>query len=313
MTELTLGKIRHLQQISSEQGIFSIAALDHRDAFVEMLGKAIEVEQLPWESVAEEKVRMTRALAPHVSAVLLDPLYGVGPAIQRGALPGSVGLLVAREQSGYKPHHAGRITVLMDDWDSGAIKRVGSAAVKLLLYYHPDAPNARDQEDVVRRVAEECKTHDIPFLLEPLCYPLDPAQKKTDADFARIRPELVIESVRRLVPLGVDVLKAEFPTDPARETDEGRMRAACRQLSQASVAPWVLLSAGVNFEMFKMQVQIACEAGASGFVAGRAIWQEGLQLPDPSDRERFYRTQAAVRLQALKEIAAAYGRPWYEH
>src|SRR5687768_5157998 len=101
MSELTLGKIRHLQQIADEHGRFSVIALDHRDDFVRMLAEALQVAEPTWEQIADEKVRMTRAIAPFVSAVLLDPLYGIGPVIQQRALPGMAGLLAAREKSGY--------------------------------------------------------------------------------------------------------------------------------------------------------------------------------------------------------------------
>ncbi len=53
----------------------------------------------------------------------------------------------------------------------------------------------------------------------------------------------------------------------------------CKELDQASRLPWVLLSAGVDFESFRIQVEIACKAGASGFLAGRALWQEGARIP----------------------------------
>ena len=36
--------------------------------------------------------------------------------------------------------------------------------------------------------------------------------------------------------------------------------------------PWVLLSGGVPFETFFRQTQVACEAGASGVMVGRAVW-----------------------------------------
>ncbi|MBI1877535.1 MAG: hypothetical protein HYR94_04770, partial [Chloroflexi bacterium] len=199
--------------------------------------------------------------------MLLDPLYSAGPVLASGALPGTVGFAVAREKSGYSGESAGRVTTLLDDWSVAAIKRMGGAAIKLLLFYHPDSPTANQQEEVVRQVVAECEAHEILLMLEPICYPIEPGQSKNGPEFAAQRPALVLESARRLVPLGVDILKAEFPTDAAYENDEDRMDDYCRRLSEiASGVPWVLLSAGVDFPDYKKQVEMAMKAGASDYV-----------------------------------------------
>jgi tagatose 1,6-diphosphate aldolase len=150
-------------------------------------------------------------------------------------------------------------------------------------------------------------------MLEPICYPVDPAQKKTDPAFAAQRPETVLESARRLVPLGVDILKAEFPTEARHETDETKMYDCCRQLSDISAGiPWVLLSAGVDFPTFQRQVELACEAGARGFTAGRAIWKEAIETPNESARDRFLNTIAVSRVRILADAANYRATPWTE-
>lgn len=313
MNKLSLGKIRGLQQVANEAGIITMVAFDHRDSFVEVLGRTLKVDPLPWATVAAEKIRIARTLAPFASSVLLDPLYGAGPVLASQALPGKVAFAVAREESGYGSEAEGRITRLLADWDVAAIKRLGGAAVKLLLYYHPAAANAGEQEEVVRQVAAECEAADIPLMLEPISYPLDATQKKTDPAFAAERPELVLESARRLVPLGVDILKAEFPTEARYEKDETKMVDYCRQLSEIAAAngiPWVLLSAGVDFSTFQRQVEIACEAGASGFVAGRAIWKEAAEIADEAGRDRFLNTIGVSRVRVLSDIATYRAIPW---
>jgi tagatose 1,6-diphosphate aldolase len=309
MPTITIGKYRGLQQISTGSGIFNITALDHRGSFVEMLGQTLNLAEPSRETIVTEKERMLRVFAPHSSAVLLDPIYGVKPMIARRALPGGVGLLVAREESGYESEHEGRLTKLLPDWDAAAVRRTGGSAVKLLLYYHPRSSIAAKQELTLKRVAEECRQQDLPLLVEPMSYPLLPGQKKSDPEFAREKPELVIETARRLVPLGVDVLKAEFPTEAAYETDEVKMRDYCRQLTAVAGIP---LSAGVDFPTFQRQVEIACEAGASGFVAGRAIWKEGMQMAEPEARDRFLNTVGISRLRIVVEIANYRGTAWTE-
>jgi tagatose 1,6-diphosphate aldolase len=313
MTPLSLGKIHCFQQLTNEFDLFAMVAFDHRDAFVASLSKTLGVAEASWETVAAEKIRIAQALAPHASAVLLDPLYSAGPALVSGALPNGVGFAVAREKSSYGSEAMRHPTTLLDGWSVEAIRRMGGAAVKLLLYYHPAAPNAAAQEAVVRQVAAECDTYEIPLMLEPICYPLELDQQKSDPPFAAQRPEVVLESARRLVPLGVDILKAEFPTDAKYETDETTMAGYCRQLTEISAGiPWVLLSAGVDFATFQRQVEIACQAGASGFVAGRAIWNEALEMADEAARAHFLNTIAVSRMRMLTETANTVATAWLE-
>ncbi|MCB0163000.1 MAG: hypothetical protein KDI79_02165, partial [Anaerolineae bacterium] len=76
---LSLGKIHCFQQLTNEFKVFTMAAFDHRDAFVASLSQMLGVAEADWETVAAEKIRIAKALAPHASAVLLDPLYSAGP------------------------------------------------------------------------------------------------------------------------------------------------------------------------------------------------------------------------------------------
>jgi hypothetical protein len=118
----------------------------------------------------------------------------------------------------------------------------------------------------------------------------------------RMIDEPIVRAARDLAGLGTDVLKTEFPGDAE----------ACRRLDEASPVPWVLLSAGVEFETFARQLEVACRAGASGFLGGRAVWEDGLRIADPVDRRRWLRTVAADRMRRLHEIARRYGRPWWK-
>ena len=95
------------------------------------------------------------------------------------------------------------------------------------------------------------------------------------------------------------------------EQDEKRLLQLCQELDRASRLPWVLLSAGANFETFKKQVEIACKAGASGFLAGRALWQEGSKIRSREERMNFFETTAAPRVRELAELVSQYGKPWY--
>jgi tagatose-1,6-bisphosphate aldolase len=142
-------------------------------------------------------------------------------------------------------------------------------------------------------------------MLEPLSYPLDPNQKKLASDEKRY---VVIETARKLTSLGVDLLKAEFPLDTAN-ADESAWAQACAEVSAASVVPWILLSAAVDFEVFLRQVSVACHAGASGIAVGRAVWKEAVTM-SPEERTVFLQTIARERLSRLTALCTALAKPW---
>jgi tagatose-1,6-bisphosphate aldolase len=192
----------------------------------------------------------------------------------------------------------------------------GAPAVKLLIYFRPDLKNiASKQLDLVAGLADQCLEEDIAFLVESVSYPIEEERINqggtSSRKFAEIKPGLVIETARQITALPIDVLKAEFPADIKFEQDEGKLLGLCKELNRASRLPWVLLSAGVDFESFRKQVKIACKAGASGFLAGRALWQEGVRIRSREKRLDFFQNTAVPRLKELAEIADIYGKPWY--
>jgi tagatose-1,6-bisphosphate aldolase len=247
------------------------------------------------------------ALGPAASAVLLDPEVGAAQCIAAHALPGHVGLVVSVEASGYLGVTSARESRLQPGWSVAQIKRMGANAVKLLVYYHPDSPTASEMEALVQRVAADCVTHDIALILEALTYSIDPKQRRLSA---RKRRRVVVETARQLVAPGVDAYKAEFPVDVALEQDEGEWAAACAELTDACAAPWVLLSASVDFETYLRQVTIACQAGASGVAVGRAVWKEAVGLHG-SERKRFLNAVALERMQRISKLCDALAVPWH--
>lgn len=309
--KLTVGKLRGLRQISDEAGIFAMCAMDHRGSMQRMINSSAP-DQVTYNMLVEYKRDLTEILAPLSTAVLLDPIYGAAQAIASGVLPGRVGLLVSLEETGYENDAQGRVTSLLPEWSVEKIKRMGASAVKILLYYRPDlAENAASQREVTALVGSQCADWDIPFLLEPITYAASEGERDP-ATFTGRKTDLVVDSARDLTPLGVDVLKAEFPADLRYERDESRLRAACKRLNEASQAPWILLSAGVSFDEFAYQVKIACQAGASGFLGGRAIWEEAMRMPDGSERRTWLGSVGRDRLRRLSEIAGEFGQPWWK-
>lgn len=301
---LTLGKRRRLQQAASARGVFTVLAIDHRGPLRRKLAQDPTVTGDLDHALGALKQDVVRALAPGSSAVLLDPETGLFPCIESGALPGATGLLIALD-TGSTGDPARLETGLVPGWSPERIAFAGGSGVKLLVYYHPQASNASAVEGLVRQIALGCAAAEVPLFLEPLSFdPRDPARPLP----SRARQEVVIETARRLTPLGVDILKAEFPVNAAEEKDEAVWRAACQELTAASVVPWVLLSAGVNWPTFLRQTIVACESGASGVIAGRAIWSEAV-TGDVVGRRKFLAHEAGARLREVRGICETSAKP----
>jgi tagatose-1,6-bisphosphate aldolase len=308
MSTLSLGKYRLLQQCSTSNNALAVLALDHRNNLRHAL-RPDKPEAVTDEEMSAFKQQVIGVLAPAASAVLLDPEVGAAQCIASGALPGNIGLLSALEATGYTGDPTARESQVLPGWSVEKARRMGANAVKLLVYYHPDAPTAAPIEALVKQVADECAQLEMPLFLEPLSYSHDPSRKKL---LPQERYEVVIETARRLTPLGVDILKAEFPLDIAAESDETRWYDACAELTKASVVPWVLLSASVAFEVYLKQVTIACQAGASGVAVGRAVWQEATSLSG-EERSAFLRDVAYRRMKRTTDLCNALARPWTDY
>jgi tagatose 1,6-diphosphate aldolase len=263
-----------------------------------------------YQEMVDFKLDLCRVVAPHATAILLDPIYGAAQAIAAGVIPRTTGLLVSLEESGYSGEAEARVTNLLPEWDVKKIRKMGATAAKLLLYYRPDVDVASKQLDTVQKLAADCVAADMPFVVEPVSYRVANKEASPE-DFAKVKPKLVVETARQITALPIDVLKAEFPADLEYEKDKARLSDLCHQLNEASQVPWVILSAGVNFELFYQEVELACRAGASGFLAGRALWQEATQIKSREERLNFLETTVVSRLESLTELANACGTPWY--
>lgn len=301
--EISAGRYRGLKTTSlSEADVFGIVAFDQRGSYRRMLP-----ENTPFDEMVQIKVDIIGALSNHASAILTDASYGVLPAAH---MNGKSGLMMALDKSGYSGNSTYRKPEFYDSWTPEKIRQMGANAVKLLIYYNPQASQLSDElDELIKQIVSDCHTLGMPLFLEPMSYSIDENVKKDSAAFAEIRPDIIVETARRLSQTGADVLKMEFPLDLKFNQDHSEWHKQCARLSQASAVPWVLLSAGVDFEEFEPQVHVACEQGASGFLAGRAIWKEAATM-SPDERKAFMAGTATDRLRKLLDISREKARPW---
>ncbi len=302
--DLRPGVRRGLDACASARGTFAVLALDHRQNLRKELHPDAP-ERTTYDEMVAFKRSVIRILSPHATGTLLDPEIGAAQCIADGSLPGRSGLLVAIEATGYTGEATARVSRVLPGWSVAKAKRLGASAAKLLVYYHPDAPNAADQERFVADIAGECRAQDLALFVEPLGYdPVTGGKLTGDA-----RRRCVVETARRMTALGADVLKAEFPYDVS-VTDVSAWADACVELGAASRVPWVLLSGGVDDATFERQVEVACAAGASGVLVGRSVWSSAATMPHP-EAEHWLATEGRRRLGRLAELVDRLGTPWH--
>jgi tagatose 1,6-diphosphate aldolase len=300
---ITIGKLRGIQQCTSSQGSFTCLALDHR----QNLRKALHPEDPSATSdteLSQFKLDVISELAPYATAVLLDPEVSAAQAIGKGILPGRIPFVVALESTGYSGLPTARQSQILPGWSLEKAKRMGASIVKLLVYYHPDSASASEIEGFVEQIGEESLKFDLGVMLEPLSYSLDPQKKLTSEE----KKYVVTETARRLIFPGIDVIKVEFPLDIEMDQDENTWAKACADISTASRVPWILLSAAVDYATYLRQVTAACKAGASGAAVGRAVWKEAVSLP-VDQRINFLQTTGRNRLIKLTGLCSALAKP----
>lgn len=333
---LTPGKFKGLKSLADETGRFRMLAIDQRGSLRKMLSKATgkDVKDITYHDMALAKWLVIENLSPYFSATLTCPQYGLPEGIR--FFDRDSALLLAIEESGTKDggyKNREKLTNILDGWSVEKIKRTGADAVKLLLHYRPDSSKEikEHQENLVKMIGNEAKRLDFPFVLEPMSFPYKDDEIENEVNFIRTKPEIVVKTVEEFSKpeYGVDILKLEFPVDLKFVDDfcygafDGKEREAvfsiddayefCESITNTSKVPWVILSAGVDIEEFLINVQIASESGASGFLAGRAVWKEFTKFfPNIEDMNLWLKTTGVERYYKLVD-ASSKATPYYEH
>ncbi len=291
--KLSAAKCAHLQALATKRGIIGAAAMDQRGSLKKAIakGKGIAPDAVTNDMMSEFKLSVSKALTPHASAILLDPIWGVPGARARAS---NAGLLLSYEESGYDNTQPGRLATLVNDLSVRRISALGANAVKILLYYSPfeDASVNDIKHAFIERIGDECAANDLPFFLEFVGY--DPAGgDEKGLDFAKRKPEVVSASMREFSKdrYGVDVLKVEVPVNMkfaqgsrACQGESAYTKAEVmghfRAAAEAAGRPFIYLSAGVTNEVFTESLEWAAESGVkySGVLCGRATWQDAIPI-----------------------------------
>ena len=275
-------------------------ALDQRESLRTML-KAAGAAATD-ASLAQFKIDAARALTPYASAVLLDVDFGLAPVRRARAIAPGCALIVAADRLDQRPGEPVEDTavdeaVLADD----RIAAVADA-YKLLVIWRPDR-GAEARRRTVMQFVEACRRRDRPAIVEGIVRPAAGAA----AYSARRHVSAVVAAARELGAMGADVYKAEVPT--LGQGEDAVVTHGSKLLTTVLPCPWVVLSNGTSPERYGAAVLAACRGGASGFLAGRAIWAPSLAAPDALDH---LRSVAAPRLAELASRTDQVARPWHE-
>lgn len=258
---------------------FLMLALDHRGSFKKLMNPE-NPDSVTHEEVINLKREIIGALEDQISGMLIDEVYDIPPDMQKGKP-----FLLPLEKSGYTEEKGERITELEKSVEE--IKALGASGAKLLLYFNPFLPSAIKQLELVKKVVDECRQNDFPLFLEVVTYELE--GKEED------REKLVLGSLDMFINASVvpNVWKLEYP---------GSLEGCNLITKKVEGTPWILLTRGVTFDEFLLQLKDAISSGAKGFLAGRALWQEICKLTG-EEKRKFLQETLPERFKMIAEIA----------
>lgn len=321
MITVTPGKYLGMRRLADDAGRFKMLAVDQRPPIEKLVAEAGMSDRR--RGVAAVKEALVDCLASEASAILVDPQY-LFPAILP-SLPRSAGVVVTLEYDHFEETPGGRKSSLIPDWSVAQIRTGGGDAVKLLAWYRPDAsPEIREhQQRFVEDVGQACRRFDIPFVFELLLYPMpDESGHTTDyVEMPEKKADHVIESVETFADdrFGVDLFKLEAPVSQGSligdAADGDLLLGKFAELNRASGRPWVMLSAGVDADSFRRILELAYQAGASGYLAGRAIWWEACSthFPDLTRMNEALKGEAVSYMRSINDLTDRAATPWERH
>lgn len=270
--------------IFKREGKYLLLAFDHRGSFKKILNKS-NPESVSDEQAVQAKKEVIDAVYDLTTGVLIDREVGL-KAYQGKEKP----FLLPVEKSGYTDKLGERLVEL--EYTASELKELGAKGAKILLYFNPYVETAKQQIETAKKVVEDCRNNDLPLFLEIRVYKLD-----TGDDLGDDSEKLVMDSFSMFIEHEVtpDVWKIEYP---------GNMAACQRITVLANGTPWILLTRGVGFEEFLPQLEIAMKAGAKGFLAGRAVWQEIGEVSGEQKKE-YLEKILPERFKKICDIATA--------
>lgn len=297
MADAAPGKADLFRSIATPAGAFAMVAMDQRESLRSMLEEH-RPTPVPDQALTAFKLDVVTELSPRASAILIDVQFGLEAVLRAGALAPGCGLMVASDSLVQEPGGPVTDTSLDRSIDPQALRRSGASALKILVIWRPDR-SPEDRAALVTAFVGLCHRAGLLALVEPVIRP--PQSRNVLYD----REAGIVQAARELGPLGMDVYKAEVPMYGRASQSEIARRA--ERVTAALPCPWVVLSQGVEVADFPAAVEASCRGGASGFLAGRAIWSD---VVGAGDHAAALREVSVPRLQGLRETVDRLAQPW---
>lgn len=286
-----------LTNLARPSGALAMVAVDQREALRGMFA-AHQSEVVPDSQLTQFKVDVARELSPYASALLVDQEFGIDAIIDQKALKGSCGLIAAADLLVGPAGGAATDTAVDPDIDPIRMRDIGSVGLKfLVLWRNDESPDSRAQ--LVEEFNKLCLISGLPSIIEIIVKP------PTDSSKSFNREEELIIAAREAAAWKPDLYKAEVPFHG--EGDLTAVTKNAERISEAIGSPWVVLSNGVKQPFFNEAVKACGMGGASGFLAGRAVWADIVGAPDIP---QALRDVSIPRLEQLAEIVDTYAKPW---
>ena len=286
-----------LTKLARTSGALAMVAVDQREALRGMFA-AHQSTPVPDSQLTQFKVDVARELSPYASALLVDQEFGIDAIIDQKALKNSCGLIAAADLLVGPPGGAATDTAVDPDVDAIRMRDIGSVGLKFLVLWRND-----ESPDVRARVVEDfnklCMISGLPSIIEIIVKP------PTDSSKSFNREEELIVAAKEAAAWKPDLYKAEVPFHG--EGDLSAITKNAERISEAIGSPWVVLSNGVKQPFFNEAVKACSMGGASGFLAGRAVWAD---IVGASDIPQALREVSIPRLEQLAEIVDSYAKPW---
>ena len=296
MSKMTTAELRGYQQICGRDGAIMVIACDQRGGIRQLLSDdSAGQARITDGMLGDIKSGIVEFLASQAPCVLLDPICAVPRVIGDGVLPRDVALLIGLDASGYDKSPDGHyLSRLAPGITARRIRELGGTGGKLMVYLRSDYPHANDHNTaIIRQCVADFAREDLLLVTEFLTYSLPHESKE---DYKAKFPSLIEGGSKLCLELGAKVLKIPFPGTPE----------ACAAITKmAGIVPWSVLSAGVDHETFVGQIEIALKNGASGVIAGRALWKDCVSL-DAARQKHLLLTRAVPRLQQIQALLTQY-------
>ncbi len=288
--------------LARPSGGFAMVAIDQRESLRGMLASARDVsnDEVGDDQLVEFKVAATSTLSARASAMLMDVELAARPALAAGALEAGTGLIIAADRLIGPRGAAAEATAFDVTLDMAEWRTLGADAFKLMVFWGQDE-DAAEREATTARFLESSRRAGLPAVLEVVVRPPTSSSDGSDLD------EGIVAAARWASQMGPDLYKAQVPSRGAASVADARIIDCCGMISETLDCPWVVLSNGVRSEDFERAVRLACRGGASGFLAGRAVWADAVASPD---WQAALRSVSVPRLCVLAEDVDEHCRPW---